>query len=178
MYCLNCGTPNSEGARFCANCGQALQAGEVNQYYTQPVSSTPHPVNLPWKWIGIIGGGLVVLAGLIVLIIFLVNGGFGPAAQLTRCDWYQPEQQSYLTFTRDGTLIVHDSNSSASFNYQYVLQDPDLMILSNPGTYSDSYTYRYVIDNETLILYDLSGYSSVPINWYCQDFAEPEQREK
>jgi hypothetical protein len=28
MYCVNCGTNNQDGVRFCAQCGEALQSGE------------------------------------------------------------------------------------------------------------------------------------------------------
>jgi hypothetical protein len=175
---MNCGSQNADGARFCANCGQALQADEVNPYATQPVSSSVNEIKLPWKWIGIIGGGLVILAGFIVLIIFLVNGGFGPAAQLTRCDWYQPDQQMYLTFNRDGTVITHDSYSSSPSTFTYILEEPDILIIVAPEMAYNQYAYRYVIDNDTLILFDQSGSYSNQTYFICQDYVEPEQREK
>ena len=41
MFCPNCGTQNSDGAKFCAKCGGALRsAAPVNQ---QPVSEQPVP---------------------------------------------------------------------------------------------------------------------------------------
>ncbi|HWQ46386.1 MAG TPA: zinc ribbon domain-containing protein [Longilinea sp.] len=173
---MNCGTQNTEGARFCASCGQSLQITDTNPYYPQPAASSSLN-NLPWKWIAIAGGGLVVLAGIIVLIVVLVNGGFG-AGQLTRCDWYQPDQQMYLTFNRDGTIVTHDSYSTSPSNFNYVLEDPDILIIISPELNYGEFSYRYVIDNDTLILYDLSGSSTTQTYFVCQDYIEPEQREK
>ena len=42
MYCLYCGAPNADGARFCANCGRPLVFS-----MTGPPPSTPSPAALP-----------------------------------------------------------------------------------------------------------------------------------
>ena len=69
MFCGQCGSQNPDDARFCANCGEVLNAAPA-----------PEPVVPPKKskkgLLFIIGGAVVALA-LVLTLIFVLGGGHG-----------------------------------------------------------------------------------------------------
>lgn len=68
MFCKNCGTENTHGAKFCKGCGKPLGTGE-NQKLSQVVDKIKA---MPKKGLGV---GLVALVGLIVIICALQSMG-------------------------------------------------------------------------------------------------------
>lgn len=87
MYCSKCGSQMPDGARFCHNCGAALQGGgESSQNAPQPQPFYPPEKQRP-KWLVpvIVGGS--VLALLIVMVVIaqavsrsVIGGGEAPSA--------------------------------------------------------------------------------------------------
>lgn len=69
MFCGQCGSQNPDDARFCANCGEVLNAAPA-----------PEPVAPPKKskkgLLFIIGGAVLALA-LVLTLIFVLGGGHG-----------------------------------------------------------------------------------------------------
>ncbi len=87
MFCSNCGTKGKPGARFCADCGQSLDAAVADSGLMEPRPEpaavvVEAPAVVPPKGRGgdtglivlVAGLGVLTLAGLVVNIIQLVQG--------------------------------------------------------------------------------------------------------
>lgn len=87
MYCSKCGSQMPDGARFCHNCGAALQGGgESSQSASQPQPFYPPEKQRP-KWLVPVVAGGSVLALLIVIVVIaqvvirsVIGGGEAPSA--------------------------------------------------------------------------------------------------
>lgn len=141
VYCPNCGQEQSDGIRFCANCGTAIPEFS-NVPETKKSRLQKLPFRLTPKAIGIATACLVV--AVVVVVILLLSGG---------------KKNNYALYVKDGELYytgissikpleVTDELGNAYAGYLTQLSK-DGKILFFPDNYdSSSYTYglyyRYV----------------------------------
>ena len=75
MYCIKCGTKLPEGAKFCSNCGQAVDEASVSQtelkkpeWKEKAAQTNQRKGKLPWKKLAVLIGGMVVVVTLLAII--------------------------------------------------------------------------------------------------------------
>lgn len=131
MFCRNCGTNLSDGARFCSKCGQKVEyvaqgAGmntssnigintSSNMYNDRPVNSGNYNQNKPKKKhtaliaIAIVLGGIFLLIGIVFIsAVFLSKGDDKDAGQSEAEDPYYDDvirciQGDWYVWEKDGT---------------------------------------------------------------------------
>jgi hypothetical protein len=205
IYCINCGTPNPAGNKFCISCGSKIEAtgapGEIlpppdittpaqpsatvpppafsagpqtvppptippafpqvpppppqfgvpqyNAYQQTPSYSAPKPPSeIPWKWIAIGGGALLVVA-IIVIIAIALSGGKGGSgssntALATAC-------ASNIGASYQGTIRANQTVDGNTYNsngdaYAFSGRAGDVISVSMIGTGYSSDTYLVIYD--------------------------------
>ena len=100
MYCTNCGKQLPEGTVFCTECGARQKTADPQQSpavpqqaYTAPAYTAPQQVHAPalkkggGKLIAWIGGGVAVLAILLLCILLIARGGGTPKLKTMSGFW-------------------------------------------------------------------------------------------
>lgn len=141
MFCTKCGAQNPDGAAFCVSCGNSLQAAGVQAQYAQPMAyqqANVYPQKRISKglMIGLIIGGVALLAGVVVLVVVLTGGG--AAANGIVGTWY--DQSGYvgtLSFNSNGTVDMTAMGQKIPGEYTY---DPNtksgkITIMGQPGEF-------------------------------------------
>lgn len=89
MFCLNCGTPLKEGAKFCANCGATVggASAPAAEPATTPVStpkrSKPSKPPLSGKKLGLLIGIAAAVVVVLLVVVLLISGVFsGPKGKV------------------------------------------------------------------------------------------------
>jgi hypothetical protein len=157
MFCTKCGAQNSDGAAFCVNCGNNLQASgaqgqQPQMQYTQPQSYAPQPnaytarqsaypgysqqKNKKGLMIGLISGGVVLLAGIIVLIVVLTGGNASGNGILGT--WY--EQSGFagtLNFKAGGDvdMEVMGQTITGEYTFDQKAGSGELTVLGQTGEF-------------------------------------------
>lgn len=93
MYCGNCGTKNKDGARFCKECGETLQAPETSQFQAQaPGEGASVAAKKPdrRKWI-------LAAAGVLVLAVIIAGSlSFKNKQEKKKYDNYMTQAEKYM----------------------------------------------------------------------------------
>ncbi|MGE5495477.1 MAG: zinc-ribbon domain-containing protein [Burkholderiales bacterium] len=127
MFCTKCGTQNSEGAAFCVSCGNSLNTAQAQNPQPQPAmygygQPGAYAGYAPQKRkngliIGLIIGGAVLVAGIVVLVILLTGGN---AANGIAGKWYDKEGYAgELDFKSDGTVEIKVMGKTIPARYMF-----------------------------------------------------------
>ena len=134
MFCTKCGHKNVDGAAFCTNCGNNLQAANYQHQapppqgqYAPPQYAPPqgygqpmHPGYPPQMKkskkglvIGLIICGVVLIAAAIILIIIFAGGS--PVVG----EWRSEDRDETITFNADGTIRIETQFADETGRYTY-----------------------------------------------------------
>jgi len=124
MFCTNCGFKNEEGAAFCVSCGNAIQGAAAPQMPSaQPAQAQPaySPYAPPKKRrkgliIGLTIGGVILLAGIVVLVLWL-TGVIGGGDSIVG-EWENDGGRAF-EFYQDGTVRAETPTNDFGGTYTY-----------------------------------------------------------
>ncbi|MBR5969096.1 MAG: zinc-ribbon domain-containing protein [Lachnospiraceae bacterium] len=123
-FCMNCGKQLPDGAAFCISCGAKLDGGAAGGKKSRK-----------GLVIGLAAGGTVLVAGLVVLILFLtgVFGGGGDSASkaglykmTNAAEVFAPGVDSYLQLNSDGTATLYEYEGGYYMDYPSTWTDNSL----------------------------------------------------
>lgn len=149
--CTNCGNALPDDSQFCVNCGAAVAAEPVvaaaaaEAVYEAPVAEAPATEapapkkKLNGKMIGLIAGGVAILAAIIFVIIgFATNWFSGPLGELEKALEKTLKADSF-TITLDVSAKGSNgqNNGESSMEYQLVLdrekKDATILMTTESG---------------------------------------------
>ncbi len=126
MFCTKCGAQNSEGAAFCVSCGNSLNTTQAQYAQPQPAmyggQQNAYAGYTPSKSkkgliIGLIIGGVVLIAGIVTLVILLSGGN---AVSGIAGKWYDKAGLTgELDFKANGTVDMKAMGQTFSAEYIY-----------------------------------------------------------
>lgn len=187
MFCTKCGHKNASGARFCEKCGTPLTQAETPAPQSSASGAEEQPMQpstiaSPKKrgkglLIGLIAGGVVLIAA-VVLIYFLLFAGTPVLGT-----WYNDEAGVVLEFDKDGEVTCYTLEGMEKAEYEYdknkregsvFVEDTTTQIILDGDRlkYETDYeSYRFErtdkeADIETLVMSGLLGI------WYSEDLGE------
>ncbi len=127
MFCTKCGSKNADTAVFCVNCGSPIktapeaQMNALPQWQPAPPAQSMNGGNIyqnPKKSrkgliIGLISGGVVLIAAAVVLVILLT--GANALAGL----WYCEDNAEVFEFEDDGNINIYTRDNRFEGEYEY-----------------------------------------------------------
>jgi uncharacterized membrane protein YvbJ len=115
MKCTKCGQSLHPDQKICINCGQ-----QTDKWPGGPKVEVKPPVEIPWKMVGIAGGGLLVL---IIAIVVAMALRTVPPDQVTR-KWVEAcivrnvdRAKQYTTQSYEDSLFDRSASAEKADNY-------------------------------------------------------------
>lgn len=173
MFCTKCGYQNAEGATFCSNCGSPLapsapqqQGGYAPQqqggyspqqqggYVPFPQSPRPPRQRRPGLVVGLIVGGVVLLAGIVALVLWL-TGVFDNGGVVGQ--WVNEDFGQVFTFEDNGDVELATSVGDFKGDYEFDKGKGEGVIEFDEGSFIDG-KYEFMVDGNKMAIEDFGEF--------------------
>ena len=156
MFCSQCGQESPDSSLFCIKCGHPLQRVPAAP------SSEPHKKKRSGLFIGLIAGGLVFIAALLIFIIGLLpmlnkeSGDRGIETTETVAEsaiiglWSSNDEATVLKFKANGDVTIYTNQNSIKGTFEYDETKEKGVIAFENGGYNLSYNFSVAQDELVL----------------------------